>query len=357
MRILRKLRSKQLLHRARKHAPQASQREQQLIGRLKQEFAELRRNEEKHCTSESRTWNGFLQRLAYLIDTEDLLRFLQWDVIIKSMFVSDAPWLKRELDFLKNRPDWESRWRKALIENHVGLPTPYPDWPQTSGNLIHHAYHVAQYEHFTGRNIAELQFVFEFGGGYGSMCRLFHSLGFRGRYVIFDLPPVTLLQRYFLDTVGVPAFDVSSAATISNGAACVSNLDDLHAVIAAAASDDASENLFLANWSFSECPIPLRESIVPLLGRFAGFLVSYQVHFDGIDNIEYFTQFAEEFIRQFADTAWQFREIEHLPGNHYLLGGPRYERAITERRPEDHRFNSTCGTEAKRNRIESTFTL
>jgi hypothetical protein len=49
--------------------------------------------------------------------------------------------------------------------------------------------------------------IIEFGGGFGSMCRLVHALGFRGQHIIFDLPPVWALQRYYLRLHGIEVDD------------------------------------------------------------------------------------------------------------------------------------------------------
>ena len=46
----------------------------------------------------------------------------------------------------------------------------------------------------------------EFGGGTGEQVAVFRDLGFAGRYVIQDLPPMLLLQQYALRYSGVPAY-------------------------------------------------------------------------------------------------------------------------------------------------------
>lgn len=122
------------------------------------------------------------------------------------MFASAARYIFTELNFVKRSPEWITCRHRAIRESSVGHPIPYPFYPASSGNLIRHAYHVASFEEKTQCKTKDIDFVFEFGGdgGYGSMCRLFYNAGFHGKYVIFDLPPFSALQVYFLKTLGLP---------------------------------------------------------------------------------------------------------------------------------------------------------
>ncbi len=316
MRVLQKLRTKRSVRASRRAFPAATQHETQAISRLKERFAALSASGQLIEVINNPTWQRFLLRLAELVETSDVRQFLQWDVIRKSMFVGDAPYVRQELAYLQGRDDWSSRWAPAIEETHAGLPTPCHFRPTSSGNLIHHAYHVAQYERVTGQPISELNCVFEFGGGYGSMCRLFHNLGFHGSYVIFDMPPFSLLQEYYLSTIGVTTRDLDAFASNPTGTCCVSHLNALGAAIDASQSADRSRNLFLATWSLSECPLALRESILPLLGPFGCHLFGFQAQFEDIDNVAYFRQFAAER----GDSPVETWPIEHLSGNHYLVG-------------------------------------
>ena len=64
--------------------------------------------------------------------------------------------------------------------------------------------HLALFEETTGSKIDTLELIFEFGGGYGSMCRLAHNLGFNQAYIIFDLQPFSALQNYYLSSLDLP---------------------------------------------------------------------------------------------------------------------------------------------------------
>ncbi len=160
-----------------------------------------------------------------------------------------------ELRHLRRRPDWRLRWRPALRESTAGRPRPFHLYPKSSGNLIHQAYHLCRFEEVTGLSLPTLPYV-EFGGGYGSLCRLFHQMGFAGTYVIFDLPEVWALQRFFLKTLGIPALKARDVRGPVSGAVTISDLDDLTRVPRARPPGLAA---FVAQWSLGEVPVAKAE--------------------------------------------------------------------------------------------------
>jgi hypothetical protein len=168
-----------------------------LIDELKRSIAAMVDDRSRQVTVGD-AWLTNTDRLCQKILTSDPNDFLNWDMISRTMVVGNADFVRDELDFLKNLPDWKERWENALQESPVGHPTYYDDFPSSSGNLIHQAYHLAQFSKKTGMDISQARFIFEFGGGYGSLCRLVHRLNFKGRYVIYDLPPFSALQLFFL---------------------------------------------------------------------------------------------------------------------------------------------------------------
>jgi hypothetical protein len=230
------------------------------------------------------------------------------------MFVGNKRYVSTELDFLRNLPDWDDRWREAIIESQVGHPLPYWKYRRSSGNLIHHAYHIAQFEQKTAMCVHNVSFVFEFGGGYGSMCRLFHNLGFQGKYIIFDLPGFVALQNFFLKSIGIRIHSAKSFKTSKSGVVCISDLELLRTVLEN--HDDFSNSMFVATWSISETPANLRGLILSLLRKFKGFLIAYQDQFGEVNNIGFF----RNWINTQNDVKWYNWQIEHLEHNSYLIG-------------------------------------
>ena len=47
------------------------------------------------------------------------------------------------------------------------------------------------------------EIIFEFGAGTGQMSDVLSELNFMGRHIIYDLPLMTVLQKYFIDKKGI----------------------------------------------------------------------------------------------------------------------------------------------------------
>ena len=290
--------------------------EMALLEDLRKTFRNLPVEQISGVSSPDEIWKQHLNRLRELVLGGNPREFLRWDIILGTMFVATEPYIKRELDHLRQRPDWNDCWNMAIEEVEVGHPIPFYEYPRSSGNLIHHAYHISQFEQKTGLKASGFDYVFEFGAGYGSMCRLIHNLKFDGKYVIFDLPHFTALQNYYLQSVGISVHEFDSFNCMENGVVCVSDLEKLKRLLTKNDDKGYSNSLFVATWSISEAPLELRDEIFRLVTDFDSYLLAYQNAFGGIDNIEYFDK-AKGFMK---DVGWNQWEIEHLPRNYYLVG-------------------------------------
>lgn len=261
------------------------------------------------------SWYGNMNRLRWLVLEQDPRRFIRWDIIQETMFVWDVEYLHTEIDFLSSLPNWNQRWFAAIRESPIGAAPPSAFLPVSSGNLIHHAYHLAQFEEKTGLDISKMDFVLEFGGGYGSMCRLFHNLGYKGRYLIFDLPAFSALQRYYLRSLEITLRPPNTFKVAQSDVFLVSALDDLEGLIAS--GDIATGNaMFVGTWSISEAPIEFRQSILSLTKGFQAFLIAYQDRFGEVNNFEFFDRWSATR----DDILWKRWGIDHIPGNNYLVG-------------------------------------
>ena len=236
------------------------------------------------------------------------------------MFVRNESYVAEELRSLQEHDQWSEKWREAIVESEIGHPPRFPSYPQSSGNLIHHAYHLSQFEEQTGRRITDLDFIVEFGGGYGSMCRLVHQLGFTGKYVIFDLAEFSCLQSFLLKSMGLPVRSLESFNSAKSGILLTSDKDLLRDVISTC-TQQSLRSLFLATWSISETSIPFREEILGMVMACDAFLIAYQDKFGEVDNVEFFSDLK----RKREDINWHDWELTHIPGSRYLIG----ERAVT----------------------------
>jgi hypothetical protein len=259
-------------------------------------------------------WAGSMNRLKELASGgADPMQFLQWDVIRQTMFVGSPHFVKIELAFLKRMKDWNTRWEKAIQEAAIGSPLLTKYYKKSSGNLIHHMYHLSQFEQKTGRAIDKFNTIVEFGGGYGSMCRACHNLGFKGRYIIFDLPHFSILQRFFLKALNLPVMQPTD--NFCNAVHCTSELNDVQNLIGL--TNDSENRLFIATWSLSETPDQVRQSFTGFVQNFDAYLIAYQHRFGEVDNVKYFAEWQSR-IRSISN--WFDWEIPHLKGSNYLMG-------------------------------------
>lgn len=238
-------------------------------------------------------WDERRQGLRKSFLDLDINNFLRWPDVGFTMFTGGFPFIEVEYQaLLKTRPDWFSAMEEAA---GVGNPELYKD-TNTSANIIHQAYHLLQWEDFTKRKVSELESLVEIGAGYGALCRLTHRLGFKGAYYIYDLPEVTLLQKYYLGETLEPAqlAGVQWVDTLPKGV-----------------------DLLLSMWALSEMPLRIRQSLLNQ-GHANYYLFGYQEFFEGVENPKFF----QEWRGKLAGFEWFVQKIAHHPGNSwYLFGG------------------------------------
>lgn len=300
--------------------------ENEYIQELQETFRAMGVFDTDGCTSSEAMWRSNMNRLRELALNHDVREFLRWDIVTKTMFINTASYVSEELAYLKQQHDWKIRWCEAIKESPVGLPKPYAFYPLSSGNLIHHGYHLAIFEEKTKSQVQNLEYVFEFGGGYGSMCRLFFNLGFHGKYVIFDLPAFSALQKYYLKTLGLPVLTEETFPKMQKGILCVSDIQHLSKILKKLQEQVEMDNsLFIATWSLSESPTSIRNSILPMTSDFASFLLAYQDNFGEVNNLDFFNDWE----KSNNGINWHHEPIKHLPGNHYLMGKTRNSHGAT----------------------------
>jgi hypothetical protein len=243
-------------------------------------------------------WLEHCKRLRKLILAGDLANFLRWDVIIDTMFVAFGVYVEKELELMGNMQLFgKDRWRDILKEDEFGNPHMADGNLKTSANLVHTAFHAAYFRSLTGLNPKDLSTIFEIGGGYGCMCKVMHRFGFRGKYILYDLPIFLELQRFYLENVGIDTGSIEFVPSpripiVEPGALCV------------------------ATWSLSEMPIMERERLFPAIVMCDAFLFGYQDVFGDIDNVEYFSHLR----KALHEAEWSDSETSWNERNHYSIG-------------------------------------
>jgi len=245
-------------------------------------------------------WTDMTRKLPK-IGKHGLENFLQWDVVQKNMFMKNVTWANYELKYLQSLSNWETRWKPVLVESDIGNPIRHPHYKISSGNQIHMAYHIANFENRSNRLIEDMDFIFEFGGGFGGLCKLIYDLGFKGKYIIYDLLKFNELQKYYLTH-----FDYIKKIQLLSKKDLY-KLRDLKL---------KTNNLFIATWSLSEAPIYIRNLILNKVDKFNYYLITYQDSFEEINNIVYFNELKKEKV----NINWDEWELHHIPKNYYLIG-------------------------------------
>ncbi len=223
----------------------------------------------------------FNENLYSLLKNRKLKKFLRYSFIQKIFFVHNRLFILKELNELKNSENWLF-FEKLLIEDNVGDPIRYFLYPRSSGNKINHVYHLSCLEKNLNIKLQNIKNVFEFGGGYGCMARIFSQISEQIKYKIFDTNLVNCLQYYYLKQNDLDVgFD-------NNKFELVNNLRDLNF------NKNLENSLFIANWSLSEVPLSLREKISKSIENFDYIMISFQKNFEDIDNLEYFEDLKEK---------------------------------------------------------------
>jgi hypothetical protein len=285
-----------------------------LLAALRDEAAALAGQGLGTAVSAEPLWDAKRGQLLRLLQEGDPAEFLRWEPVRTTMVKRGRVPVAHELRHLRRRPDWSSRWRPALRETTLGRPRPFHRWPWSSGTLIHHAYHLCRFEEATGLRLPALPLVVEFGGGYGSMCRLFHQLGFAGTYVIFDLPEVSILQRFFLDHLGIPRLEPGGSA-----ARGVITTADPRTLAAQARRRPPGGAAFVATWSLGEAPLALRERVLESVADFDAFLFGYTEQFLDVDNRRFFARWRA----RLPGHIWHELPLPHLRKAEWYLFGAR----------------------------------
>lgn len=288
----------------------ATENEKLLAGELRDRLRQLTVEIDSSMPASEQAWRRNMLRLKELATQADPRDFLGWDVVCGTMFVKYAKYSRGEYGYLRQQPDW-MRWRAALAESRIGNPPPCPFDATTSCNLVHHAYHVAQFEQVMHDHVDKYGFVLEFGGGYGSMCRLLHNLGFKGRYLIIDLPAFSRLQEYYLKSIGLDVLTEAEYLSGKAGVLCLSDIESIEKFV-----DREARSLFIATWSISESPMAVRSGVLKAADTMDAYLIAFQPAFEDMDNVQFFDQWKE----RKKDYIWKMQDIRYQPRQRYLFG-------------------------------------
>ena len=235
-----------------------------------------------------KTHNIFNQKLYLLLQKKNITNFLRESFIQKMFFLHNRFFVYAELKDLKKNKRW-SLYKKLINEDTVGNPIRYFLYPDSSGNRINHVYHLHILSRELNINLTDIKKVFEFGGGYGCMARIFSKLNQKIKYTCFDTHCVNLLQFYYLKHNNL---DVGFSK--KNNFFLISNLKKVKET-----HRSKLKNLFIANWSLSETPSKFRKNFLSIIKKNEFILICFQEKFEDIDNLKYFKNLRSELSEKF----------------------------------------------------------
>lgn len=246
-------------------------------------------------------WQRNIGNMRKHIATGDIQHFLSWSTVIATMFTGNTPYIEKEYKALERRED-APLWKHAIKESWIGMPQAFSLNGDTSGNLVHQAYHLHVWNSISKTNIKDLRYIIEFGGGYGALAYVAHRLGFSGTYIIFDIEEMLLLQEYYL----------SNATPSANVLYLSAENKDSYGV-----TDILDNALMIGLWSLSEAPIVTREAFLGMNGKPHSYLFSYSPTWYTIDNDAYFNNFAD------IKIGYQWAIHNAMSNGKYLVGTRR----------------------------------
>jgi hypothetical protein len=197
-----------------------------LIEELKKEVSKSEPINGTNSKADS-AWIKYTNQVRKLVLTKDPSTFLRWIPIRDTMNVTNSKFIIEELNDSKKSPYWNSLWKNTIIETKIGGQIPFIFYLKSSGNTIHLTYIISKFKEKTGKNFTDLDFIFEFGGGYGNLYRLIHKLGFHGKYIIFDFPVFSALQKFYLKASGLSIYKKNKIDFQKKGTFPINNVEIL----------------------------------------------------------------------------------------------------------------------------------
>lgn len=232
--------------------------------------------------------------------------FLRNEIINKTMFV-DASWISEEMAFIESKIS-KNMLKKILKEDYIGDPILHNPKYLTSHNSIHQVYHLLRFSEKS--DIFKIKNIVEWGGGYGSMAKIFRRLS-SGEitYTIVDTPLFSCIQwLYLTTTLGEEYINIITSPKQRLDLNKVNLLPlcflEKHTI---------QTDLFIALWSLSESS-KYSQDYVASRNFFNSkyFLIAYQ------DNSLEFPD-ADRIKESVVEHGASVEDIEFLPGNHYAF--------------------------------------
>ena len=256
-----------------------------------------------------KTHQIFNQKIIHLLQSKNLKNFLRKNFIQKMFFLQNRLFIYEELKELKKLKKWNF-YKNLLIEDSIGNPIRFFLYFKSSGNKINHVYHLSVLENELKIDLKKkIKKVFEFGGGYGCMARIFSKINKDIKYTCFDTNYVNLLQYYYLSHNNLNVGFIRNKQFFLN-----SKFENTN----------EKNDLFIANWSLSETPIQFRNKFYLKIANSKYIFICFQEKFENINNLKYFNNLKFKLEKKFDIRIIKNRFYKGnfvFKQNHYYLIG------------------------------------
>jgi hypothetical protein len=189
-----------------------------------------------------------------------------------------------------------------LCDPPMGNPYLCPFFPITSPISVQHNYYLMLIHQYLGEDLStnnHIRHITEIGGGYGNLCRVIIANGYKGKYVIVDLPEMHQMQKHYLKYACPQVLEQNQVTFLGTDNPGL------------AANNDKSGFLF-GTFSVCEMPMDLRLDLEKYYNKFEYLFFTYYIAYDGVDNVAYFKQLETKLsllytvyhFQDFARRAW-----------------------------------------------------
>lgn len=223
-------------------------------------------------------WRWDLWKRAQKSDPK---HFVLWPCVYHTMLVDHWAGIVQEHEY-------SYAWEHLSVDDRIAAIDIRKD-SSLQLNDIHQLYHLLRWQEITGKRIADMESIYEFGGGYGAMALAANRLGFRGKYYIYDLPEFALLQQWYLGQQGV------------------NNVEWRQRIV------KQDVDMLIACYSLSETTIEQRDTVLNKVSA-DNYLFLYSAKWEEYNNWEYFSEL------DFGKT-WAHEHIAHLPPESWYTWG------------------------------------
>ena len=259
------------------------------------------------CGIVSSFWDYSLRKIyATAIKNHSGENFLQWDIINSTIHLPNREEVNGWYELLRKSSLWESLFKDTIEDSDVGCPIKFADNCKASPTSVQNAFHILTMKNYY-IDIYEYDAIIELGAGYGSLYRMLRRMKFNKKYIIFDLQPMIILQRSYLESVSeeenVDYFENLYFCTDEN------MLNEKIATI-------NKRILVIGLWSLSEMPLKYRKVVLKNISnkQKVDFFIAYQDEFLEYDNAAFFNNFFDN--KRYVTLC---NEIPYHDNNYYML--------------------------------------